>query len=97
MKELFSFPSAADIFLIFPAFLIGAAFGALVGLGLLGSAGSAKRGWSAVRHSVAGSAVGAVIFFVTAQWWPPIVGPFVLCPALAITATLVFQRNGSLS
>ena len=85
------FPSAADIFLIFPAFLIGAAFGALVGLGLLGTSGSAHRAWSSIRFSMAGSAAGAFIFFVTGQWWPPIIGPFVLCPALAIAATLLFR------
>ena len=85
------YPSAADIFLIFPAFLIGAAFGALVGLGLLGAAGAAHHVWHSIRVGMAGSAVGAVIFFVTGQWWPPIIGPFVLCPALAITATLLFR------
>ena len=89
-------PSAADIFLIFPAFLIGAAFGALAGLGLLGG-NSVKQGWSAVRHSLAGSAIGAVLFFVTGQWWPPIIGPFLTCPILAVATTLLLGKVRSRS
>jgi hypothetical protein len=80
---------SADILLVFPAFLMGAGFGALLFLALTPLQES--WAWPAVRTGLAGSATGAVIFVATAEWWPPIVGPFVVCP-VASAAVVVCQR-----
>jgi hypothetical protein len=83
-------PSAADILLMFPAFMIGSGLGSLVALGA-GKGSSVDRTIAAIKLSAAGSAVGAVISIVTAQWWPPIIGPFILCTGVAIATAIVFR------
>ena len=82
---------SADILLVFPAFLLGAGFGALVGLVLTSREESTTTALPAIRQGLAGSAIGAVIFIATAAWWPPILGPFVACPAVSIA--IVLFRN----
>ena len=75
------------------AFLIGAVFGALVGLALIGENASLLCARTTVKRSVIGSAIGAVIFLATASWWPPIIGPFLTCPSIAIVATVLFPAQ----
>jgi len=77
---------AAGLLMLFPAFLLGSAFGIMLVLVLSGAAGlqSARP----VVFSVAGSAVAILIYLVTADWWPPVIGPFALCPALSAAAAL---------
>ena len=87
-----SFLSDTNIVPTVPAFLIGAVFGALVGLALAGEGANLSRARRVVLQSVIGSALGAVIFLATESWWPIIVGPFLTCPATAIAAVL-FQRK----
>ena len=83
---------SADLLLVFPAFLLGSAFGALFGLVLLPGPPSAKSIWPLVRRSMAGSAAGAIVFTLTSQWWDPIVGPFVACPAVSALTVVVFSH-----
>ena len=82
----------ADLLLVFPAFLLGSAFGALFGLVLLPGPPSAKSIWPLVRLSIAGSAAGAIVFTLTFGWWDPIVGPFVACPAVSAVTVAVFSQ-----
>jgi hypothetical protein len=73
------------------AFLIGTVFGVLVGLALMGEGASLTRARTAVTWSAIGSAIGAAIFLMTASWWPPIVGPFLICPATAVALAVLFR------
>lgn len=75
---------------MFPAFMIGSGLGSLVALGL-GKGGSFDRTFAAIRMAALGSALGAVLSIVTARWWPPIIGPFVLCAGVAIAVALIFR------
>jgi hypothetical protein len=75
------------------AFLIGTVFGALVGLALMGEGTSLAQAWAAFIRSALGSAIGAGIFLVTASWWPPIIGPFLICPATAIAVAVLFRPS----
>ncbi len=77
--------------MLFPAFLIGAAFGVMVVLGLAGPAG--LKNLRPVVFSAIGSAAGIVVFLLTDSWWPPVVGPFILCPAFAAAAAAVSGRR----
>ena len=86
---------SADLLLVFPAFLLGSAFGALFALVLLPGLPSAKSIWPLVRLSMMGSAVGAILFTLTSPWWDPIVGPFVACPATAALTVAVFSRSSN--
>ena len=72
-----------NLILFFPAFLIGVAFGSLVPVAFAGD-GLAQKIRRIVTSACLGSAVGIVLFLITEQWWPPVVGPFVLCPAVAL-------------
>ena len=77
-------------FMIFPAFLIGSVFGILVGLALAGANILQDR---VVLVSVIGGALlGIVVFLLTAEWWPPVIGPFILSPAGAMAASLIAVR-----
>ena len=87
-----SFLSDSNVIPTAPAFLIGAVFGVLVGLALLGESATLERARDAVIRSVIGSAVGAIIFLATASWWPPIIGPFLTCPATAVAVAILFLR-----
>ena len=87
-----SFPDAVFLPGV-PAFMIGTVFGALVGLGLLGERGSASRARATLVRSAIGSAAGLLLFVATVSFWPPIVGPFMTCPATAIAAVLLFQSK----
>lgn len=80
---------------MFPAFMIGTGLGALVGLGQTGQTPSMDRLVSGILTSAAGSAVGAVLSVVTAAWWPPLIGPFVLSTACAMLAGLIFRRKSA--
>ncbi len=76
--------------MLFPAFLIGSAFGMLIIFVLSGTGGvNDKR---PLVFSVIGSAAGVAAFLLTADFWPPVVGPFILCPAIALTAALATKR-----
>jgi len=88
-------PSLDDLFLIVPAFMIGTVLGSLVGLGLGGEEASLEHGRRAVIRAAAGSAAGALIYLGTAFWWPPIVGPFLTCPAAAMATSLLFTRKSA--
>ena len=82
---------AANVLMLFPAFMIGATFGILLVMGLAGTAG--LKTIRPIVFSVAGSAVGLVIFAITGNWWPTVVGPFILCPAIAAGAALIGRRK----
>jgi hypothetical protein len=82
---------AAGLLMLFPAFLLGCAFGILLALVLSGPAG--LQNVRPIVFSVAGSAVGVLLYLLTADWWPPVTGPFVLCPALSATAALAGLRK----
>src|SRR5205823_9921018 len=69
---------AATVLMLFPAFMIGAAFGILVVMGLAGTAG--LQTIRPIIFSVVGSTIGLVGFGLTERWWPPGSGPFILCP-----------------
>ena len=77
--------------MLFPAFLLGSAFGIMLVLVLSGPSGLQTA--RPVFYSVAGSAAAIVLYLLTAGWWPPVVGPFALCPALAATAALAGRRK----
>ena len=82
---------ADNVILLFPAFLIGLAFGSLVAFALAGSSIPAR--FPRIVAGVAmGSAAGVLLFLATQQWWPPIVGPFILCPAGALAAAFLAIR-----
>jgi hypothetical protein len=86
---------ALVVFMIFPAFLIGSVFGILVGLALTGSNLLKDRAFLA--SPVAGALLGIVVFLLTAGWWPPVIGPFILSPAGAVAASLIAvlaKKNG---
>lgn len=80
---------------MFPAFMIGTGLGSLVALGIGKGASiggsSMDRTIAAIGLSAAGSVTGAILSVITAQWWPPIIGPFVLSTGLAIAAALMFR------
>jgi hypothetical protein len=78
---------AATILMLFPAFMIGGAFGILLIMGLVGTSG--LKTVRPIIFSLVGSLLGLVIFGFTAAWWPPVVGPFILCPAIAAGAALI--------
>ena len=78
---------AASVLMLFPAFMIGAAFGVLLVVGLAGTAG--LKTMRPVVFSFIGSTVGLATFVLTEAWWPPVVGPFILCPVLAAVAALI--------
>ena len=79
------------VLMVFPAFLIGVAFGIGIVLGLDGDHRSNKA--RPVIYSVLGSMSGVVVFLLTANWWPPVVGPFILCPALAVISAFAGRKN----
>jgi hypothetical protein len=78
---------AAQVLMLFPAFMIGSAFGILIILGLAGTSG--LKTFRPVAFSIAGSVMGIVVFVASADWWPPVIGPFICCPALAAVAALI--------
>ena len=80
---------AASVLMLFPAFLIGAAFG--VGIILVLGGGAPFRPGS-VLFSIGGSLAGIVVFLLTADWWPPVVGPFILCPACAMISAFAGRK-----
>jgi hypothetical protein len=82
---------AAGMLMLFPAFLLGSAFGIMLVLVLSGPPGLQTA--RPIVFSVAGSAAAILLYLVTADWWPPVIGPFVLCPALAATAAFVGRRK----
>jgi len=71
--------------------MFGSAFGILIVLVLAGSPG--LKSIRPLAFSVAGSLAGVVIFLITQNWWPPIVGPFILCPALAAASSVLGRKN----
>jgi peptidoglycan/LPS O-acetylase OafA/YrhL len=75
-------------FLVFPAFLIGAALAILVALALTGSE-RMKRRHRSIALSIAGSAAGVLIYLATPDWWPFIAGPFMLTTAIGIGGALI--------
>ena len=77
--------------MVFPAFMIGSAFGILLIVGLAGTPG--LKSLRPIVCSIAGSLVGLVAFLFTQSWWPPVLGPFVLCPAFAAAAALIGRRK----
>jgi len=80
---------AASVLMLFPAFLIGAAFG--VGIILVFGDTTPFRA-RPVLFSVGGSLAGIVVFLLTADWWPPVVGPFILCPTFAVIYAFVGRK-----
>jgi len=88
-------PSPDELFLVVPAFMIGAVLGSLVGLGLGGEEASLEHGRRAVIRAATGSAAGVLIYLGTASWWPPIVGPFLTCPVAAMATALLFTRKSA--
>ena len=76
--------------MLFPAFLIGAAFGIMIVLVLAGSDGMKSK--RPIILSVAGSAIGAIVFLLTASAWPPVVGPFILCPFSAALSAIAGRK-----
>jgi hypothetical protein len=85
---------ADNVILLFPAFLIGIAFAVLVSLGVNRSDILTK--WIPIAvGALIGAVIGIVIFIFTARLWPPILGPFVLCPAFSLAGSrlaLLFPR-----
>jgi peptidoglycan/LPS O-acetylase OafA/YrhL len=79
---------AETTFLVFPAFLIGAALGILVGLALAGGE-KTKRRHQSVALSIAGSAAGVLIYLATPGWWPFVAGPFMLTTAIGVGGALI--------
>ena len=77
--------------MLFPAFMIGAAFGVLLVVGLAGTAG--LKTIRPVIFSLAGSAVGLLVFGLTEVWWPPVIGPFILCPAIGALGAMIGRRK----
>jgi len=84
-----NFPAA--VLLLFPAFMVGAAFGILLVLSLAGAEG--LKDLRPVTFSIVGSLAGLVVFWLTRNWWPPLVGPFVVCPVLAASAAVIVRRK----
>jgi hypothetical protein len=80
---------AASLLMLFPAFLIGAAFG--VGIILVLGDSTPFKARSAL-FSIGGSLAGVAIFLLTADWWPPVVGPFILCPACAVISAFAGRK-----
>ncbi len=78
--------------MLFPAFLIGSAFGIMIVFVLAGGTGVQDKDKRAIGFSVVGSFTGVVVFLLTESWWPPVIGPFALCPALALAAALASRR-----
>jgi len=76
---------------VFPAFLIGAAFGIMIVMVLAGASGLKTS--RPIVFSVCGSGLGIVVFLLTQSLWPPVVGPFVLCPAIAMLSALIGRRT----
>ena len=79
---------AETAFLVFPAFLIGAALGILVALALAGPERKKQRHRS-IALSIGGSAAGVLIYLATPAWWPFIAGPFMLTTAAALGGALI--------
>ena len=73
--------------MLFPAFMIGTAFGVLLILGLAGSTG--LKNVRPVVYSILGSLFGLFIFLLSQGLWPPVLGPFICCPAVAAIAALI--------
>jgi hypothetical protein len=80
------------VLMLFPAVLIGSAFGILVALALVGVSGLQTER-APVVWSVGGALLGIVLFLLTARWWPPVIGPFILSPACAMIASLIAARK----
>ena len=75
-------------FLVFPALLIGTAMGILVSVALSGvNILEMKR--AAIFYSIGGAVLGVVVFLATADWWPAVIGPYILSPAGAIAGALL--------
>jgi CHASE2 domain-containing sensor protein len=82
---------AASVLLLFPAFMIGAVFGILMTLGLAGRSG--LKSLRPILFSIAGSLLGILVFLLTQNWWPPVIGPFITCPALACLFAFLGRNN----
>jgi len=82
---------AAPVLVFFPAFLIGAAFGILLVMVLSGTGG--LNTMRPIVFSIVGSLIGVVVSALTEAWWPPIIGPFVVCPAIAAAFALIGRRK----
>jgi hypothetical protein len=80
---------AASALMLFPAFLIGAAFGVGIVLVFGDSTPSKTR---SVLFSIGGSLAGIAVFLLTADWWPPVVGPFILCPACSVISAFAGRK-----
>ena len=78
---------AARVLMLFPAFMVGAAFGILLVLVLAGSEG--LKNFRPIVFSLAGSLFGLVVFWLTERWWPPVIGPFICCPGIAAAGALL--------
>jgi hypothetical protein len=77
--------------MLFPAFLIGTAFGSMLMVALSGV--EISKSGRAIKFSALGSMVGGAAFLLTMNWWPPVVGPFVLCPVTAAIAGFLGRRR----
>ncbi len=77
--------------MLFPAFMIGAAFGILLVMVLAGTAG--LKTLRPIMFSIVGSLLGVAVFWLTQNWWPPVIGPFIVCPALAATSALIGRHK----
>jgi len=80
---------AASVLMLFPAFLIGAAFG--IGIILVLGDGAPFKTRS-VLFCIGGSLTGIAVFLLTADWWPPVVGPFILCPTFAVISAFAGRK-----
>jgi hypothetical protein len=77
-------------FMILPALMIGTAFGMLVALALAGT-DVLQHDRTPLIFAAGGAALGAIIFLLTVNWWPPVIGPFILSPAGSMIGSLVSQ------
>ena len=77
-------------FMVFPALLIGTALGMLVALALAGT-DTVLTNRTPLVFAVTGAVLGVIIFLLTAAWWPPVIGPFILAPAGSMIASLISQ------
>ena len=83
---------ATGALMLFPAFLIGSAFGVMIVFVLAGGAGLQAKDKRSIGFSIAGSFAGVIVFLLTANMWPDVIGPFIACPALALVAAIASKR-----
>lgn len=83
---------ATGALMLFPAFLIGSAFGVMIVFVLAGGAVLQEKDKRAIGFSIAGSLAGVAVFLLTESLWPAVIGPFITCPALALAAALASKR-----